>query len=348
MLRNLSEIGSEFWLEDITSDTMPDYGNGCYVLSGRTAIDIIIQDIQKERKVRNVYLPAYCCDSMMQPFVDRGIEIYLYDMWLDDKLVYDIDVNKHVDILYICNYFGYENNVSNEVIERFRASGTIVVYDKTHSFFMNNDQTTPLADYCFASIRKWMGVVGGAVVWKLNSNISPTLKDCPYLQCKVEAMQDKKSYLSGNANINKQAFLEKYAAFGHCLSSDYRDYRMDKLSYTIWKQSDKDWIKKQRKDNAFVLHSNNHVQFLNELSPNSFPIFVPVFFKSSEERNRVRKSLIDSEIYCPIHWPKNQLITAGMKVNDIFDKELSLICDQRYTTEHMLKINEILKTNLNR
>ena len=87
---------------------------------------------------------------------------------------------------------------------------------------------------------------------------------------------------------------------------------------------------------------------MNRLSANSCPIFVPVFFESSEERNRVRKLLIDSQIYCPVHWPKNNLITMDMKVNDLFDRELSLICDQRYSTEHMLKINEILKTNLNR
>ena len=50
MLKNLSEIGSEFWLEDITLDVVDNNDNGCYVLSGRTAIDVILQDIQKEHK----------------------------------------------------------------------------------------------------------------------------------------------------------------------------------------------------------------------------------------------------------------------------------------------------------
>jgi len=347
MLKNLSEIGSEFCLEDITSEVVVNNDNGYYVLSGRTAIDIILKDIQKERNVQNVYLPAYCCNSMLQPFMDRGIKVHLYDMWLGDKLEYDLDENKQVDILYICNYFGYENNVSNEVIERFRESGAIIIYDKTHSLFMENDQTMSLANYSFASIRKWMGVVAGAVVWKRNGGISSPLKDCPYLQCKIEAMQDKKNYLSGSTGIKKQVYLDKYAAFGHALSADYRDYRMDKLSYAIWEQADKEQIKKRRKDNAAVLHSNGKLQYLNELSANSCPIFVPVFFETSEVRDIVRKSLIDSQIYCPVHWPKNNFITKDMKVNDIFDRELSLICDQRYTTNHMDRINEILKSNLN-
>ena len=344
MLENLSEIGSEFWFEDITSEVVVNNDNGCYVLSGRTAIDVILQDIQKERKVQDVYLPAYCCDSMLQPFMDRGIKIHLYDMWLGDKLEYDVDENKHVDILYICNYFGYENNVSNEIIERFREFGAIIIYDKTHSMFMDNDLTVLFADYSFASIRKWMGVVAGAVIWKRNGFISSPLKDCLYLQCKIEAMQEKRMYLSGNAEINKQVFLDKYAAFGHSLSVDYRDYRMDKLSCAIWEQSDKERIKQKRKKNAIALHSNRNVQYLNDLSANSCPIFVPVFFESSEVRNRVRKSLIDSQVYCPIHWPKNKLITTDMKVNDIFDRELSLICDQRYNPNHMDRINEIIKS----
>ena len=348
MLRNLSEIGSEYWLEDITSEDLVNEDNGCYVLSGRTAIDVILQDIHKERKVQNVYLPAYCCDSMLLPFIDRGIKVHLYDVWFDNKLIYEITETKNIDILYICNYFGYENNVSNDIINWYRKSGAIVIYDKTHSLFMDYDQTDSVADYSFASIRKWMGVVAGAVVWKRNGTISPLLKDCSYLQCKIEAMQDKKSYLSGYASINKQVFLDKYASFGHYLSSDYRNYRMDKLSCAIWKQSDKEWIKKVRKDNAVILHSNENVQYLNELTSNSCPLFVPIFLKSSDLRNKVRKSLIDFQIYCPVHWPKNNLITMDMKVNDLFDRELSLICDQRYSTEHMLKINEILKTNLKR
>ena len=199
MLENLSEIGSEFWFEDITSEVVVNNDNGCYVLSGRTAIDVILQDIQKERKVQNVYLPAYCCDSMLQPFMDRGIKIHLYDMWLGDKLEYDIDENKHVDILYICNYFGYENNVSNEIIERFREFGAIIIYDKTHSMFMDNDLTVLFADYSFASIRKWMGVVAGAVIWKRNGFISSPLKDCLYLQCK--------SYIILYLLVDKNLFL---------------------------------------------------------------------------------------------------------------------------------------------
>ena len=80
----MREIGSEFWMERELAVLSHDK-DGIYVLSGRTAIDLIIQDILKTRKIRNVYMPAWCCDSMLVPFVARGIDIKFYDISLAES-----------------------------------------------------------------------------------------------------------------------------------------------------------------------------------------------------------------------------------------------------------------------
>ena len=136
--------------------------------------------------------------------------------------------------------------------------------------------------------------------------------------------------------------MSKYGEFGHHLSEYYQGYRMDSLSVCIWQQYDKVAIRETRRENAAVLHLESKLHFIDILSANSCPIFVPVFFETTEKRNAVRKSLIEEQIYCPIHWPKNKLVTPEMKVNDIFDKELSLICDQRYTECDMERILEVI------
>ena len=80
------EIGSEFWLE---REVQPmKERDGVYTLSGRTAIDVILQDILLKRSVKNVYMPAYCCDSMIAPFAARGIEVELYDVGFDGRFSY--------------------------------------------------------------------------------------------------------------------------------------------------------------------------------------------------------------------------------------------------------------------
>ena len=155
-------------------------------------------------------------------------------------------------------------------------------------------------------------------------------------------MQEKRRYIEGDSNIDKQSFLGKYGEFGHHLAGDYQGYKMDEQSVCIWLQSDKLSIREVRRENADVLHQTPSLQFIGRLTAKSCPVFVPVSFKTSEERNKVRERLIEEHIYCPIHWPKNKMITPDMEVNKIFDTELSLICDQRYSVVDMERIVKVI------
>ena len=343
----MREIGSEFWLErDPASDSHRD---GCYVLSGRTAIDLIIQDIAKTRTMRSVYMPAWCCDSMIAPFVSRRIEIELYDGFkIQDSRFKSLETwnlkpettDSCESILYMTNYFGYENTIDIEIVKRFKEKGVVILYDRTHSFLMDDDPYLELADYIFASIRKWMGVICGAVVEGVNAY---HLKPYPYLDCKEKAMRMKKAFIDGDTSIDKQAFLNLYGEFGHHLAEDYQNYEMDDLSYAIYKATDFEVMKAQRKANAQYLYEHlKGVRFMYDFTDKAVPLFVPLLFESKEQRDAVRRKLIEDEIYCPIHWPQPALIPAGYAVNKIYDTELSLICDQRYTTEDMARMAAVI------
>lgn len=347
----MREVGSEFWLEREPEATT--HREGCYVLSGRTAIDLIIQDIAKTREVRSVYMPAWGCDSMIAPFLVYGIDVRFYDVELNadnnssvksgNSVVNNktnTDCSDYTDIYYITNYFGYERTLPIETVKKFKAKGAIILYDRTHSFLMENDPYLELADYSFASIRKWMGVIGGAVV---NGVKDYQLKPCPYLDCKEQAMRIKKAFIEGDDSIDKQTFLNLYGEFGHLLAEDYQNYEMDDLSYALYKTEDFAAMRLKRRENANYLHEHlEGVRFIGELTDNAVPLFVPVFFDTSEQRSAVRKKLIEAQIYCPIHWPKPAQIPADFAVNKIYDTELSLICDQRYNTEDMQRIVDVL------
>lgn len=314
--------------------------DGVYAISGRTAIDVILQDLKRTQKVRSVAMPAWCCDSMIAPFVNRGIQVNLYDLRFDGVLDYLVDEKHRTDIFYVNNYFGYENTIDLKIVKQFKNKGAIILYDRTHSFLMNNDPYLELADYSFASIRKWMGVIGGAVLEGVNY---ATLTPCPYLGPKETAMRMKQAYLAGDDAIDKQEFLKLFGEFGHRLAGDYCGYAMDDLSYGIYKATDFEAMKAQRGANAQYLHEHLNLQFLAQLTPNACPLFVPVLFHTKEERDRVRKRLIEAEIYCPIHWPKPEQIVADFEANKIYDTELSLICDQRYDLSDMQRIIEIIQ-----
>lgn len=343
----MREIGSEFWLE--REPAAVSQRDGCYVLSGRTAIDLIIQDVAERRPVRKVYMPAWGCDSMLAPFLSHGVEIGFYDISpaeiaenaekASGRIISAISAlsagQKELSesILYVTNYFGYENTLPIEIVKRYKEKGAVIFYDRTHSFLMDNDPFLAVADYSFASIRKWMGVISGAVVDGVKDY---QLKPYPYLECKEQAMRMKKAFIEGDTSIDKQTFLSLYGEFGHHLAEDYQNYEMDDLSYALYKTEDIATMRRKRKENAKYLHENlKGVRFMGEFTDNAVPLFVPVFFDSSEQRNAVRKKLIEAQIYCPIHWPKPAMIPADFEVNKIYDTELSLICDQRYNLEDM-------------
>ena len=216
----MREIGSEFWLEREPATLFQDR-DGCYVLSGRTSIDLIIQDIVRTRPVCTVYMPSWCCDSMVEPFLKHGINVKLYDIGFASSLIANTDCLDYTDIFYLTNYFGYENTLPIEVVKKFKEKGSVILYDRTHSFLMEDDPYLALVDYSFVSIRKWMGVVAGAVV---NGVENCRLKPYPHLDCKEQAMRLKKVYVDGDNSIDKQAFFNLYAEFGHHLAKNYQNY----------------------------------------------------------------------------------------------------------------------------
>ena len=92
-----------------------------------------------------------------------------------------------------------------------------------------------------------------------------------------------------------------------------------------------------RQENARVLYEGlgNRVKFMFPVENMDCPLFVPILLPN---RNEVRAHLTKNEIYCPVHWPKPE----GCDSN-IYDLELSLICDQRYGIEDMERIVSVIK-----
>ena len=345
MQKKYCEIGSEFWLDDIREDS-----SSIHVLSGRTAIDFIIQDVKAMgSQAMRVYMPAWCCDSMLQPFKDRNVDIDFYDLsWKSGVINFEIDIAKEVDILYITNYFGYSNTMPIETIIDFKRRGAIIIYDRTHSLFKEDSIVECLADYTFGSIRKWISVVSGAYLEKKDGQFNVTaLTDCPYISYRKEAMELKASYMSGDNSIDKQDFLDKYSRFSHLLEEDYRNYRMDEHSLNLWQYADKKSIKKCRCANAVALEvclqELPNVQFMFKLGEGDCPLFVPILLDNKDERDSLRRYLTSNAIYCPIHWPKPSLISKDAMAYRIYDRELSLLCDQRYGFDDMLKIANTIK-----
>lgn len=149
------------------------------------------------------------------------------------------------------------------------------------------------------------------------------------IDVKKSAMENKRKYLSNQEAVLKEVFLNQYNESGKILDEDYKNYSIDTESLRVIMGIDIEKIKKTRIENTKIIYkkleSNRNIEFLiNNFNEQDGLLFVPIILEK-ETRNLLRKYLIENKVYLPVHWPLEE------KNNNIFEQELSLICDQRYT-----------------
>ena len=330
----IREIGSEFWTQ--YHKGKPDKSdNEAYLLSGRTALRFIIDDISEMRKIRKVLMPSYCCESMIRPFADFGITVQFYQVNRDH---FDYPYHNDADVIFLIDFFGYINPQNAEIARAEKQAGKIIIYDSTHKID-GNVCVQKYADYSFCSYRKWFYCnFAKAVKHNGTFNNDAILKSNDrYVDVRNKAACLKKEYISGLTS-NKETFLSDFAAAEQLLDSDYAGYSGEPAG------SDINEIILKRRENAAYLISR--LKMLPEIrlwreniETADVPLFVPVLIDPSV-RNDLRSALTKENIYCPIHWPKSEYHN---ECNELYDMELSLVCDQRYDIEDMERIFRVIQ-----
>lgn len=351
----MREIGSEFWLDrtpTINDEKIPDWlrvgEDQCLLLSGRTSIDYVLEDITSN--IRNVYMPSYCCESMLQPFLEKNIHVEYYDVVFnnDEGIKYIIDFNKECDVFFATSYFGFSNTTMDFAIDFFSRKNVIVIEDITHRL-LNEQMYNNNSHYCIASLRKWFSIPSGGIAIKNSGKFSTQqLKSSEKLvKTKIIAMKQKEKYIRDGMNKNelirindKAQFLKLFSEFNDNLKYNYQKMEIDKLSKGILLTYDIKEIRQKRCENAYVLYEATKEQklikpmFGRNDQVRDCPLYFPIRVNPGI-RMRLRKYLIDNEIYCPIHWPIPNQRFLNSKTRKIYDEELSLICDQRYDINDM-------------
>ena len=343
------EIGSEFWKiekKELRSNNNDFFKFGIdtkFTFSGRTAIDYILQEIENTKKIKNVYFPSYACDSMLEPFLRHNIDVTFYNVYYENGLKYDIDLNQNCDIFFAMNYFGYSETNMEKYSKEFKKRGCIVLEDITHSIFSkaNFGQSS---DYLVGSLRKWLPVISGAIAINRNSKFLRGLKEPNknLIHIKKNAMEMKKIYIDNGQRKEKlkEKFLSEYDNFNKELANNFENYRIDDESLEIIMKFDFEELKRIRNENVKCIYDelkNNKINFLIEnYNQDDCLLFVPIILPEGK-RDEIRSELISKKIYLPIHWNFKQ------NLSNIPKQELSLICDQRYNKKQIKSYLQILK-----
>lgn len=325
----MREIGSEFWEAPISGENKMFPELTQWFLSGRSALQAIVGEL---KGCHTVAMPSWCCDSMIKPFVDAGISVCFYPVYYEQgvkqKPVFDCD------ILFVMDYFGYKNKLNATI----KYNG-VIIRDVTHSVFSTAYSD---ADYYFGSLRKWCGVWTGGYVWTKDQHKIREVEseDQEYIRLREKAMKLKEKYMNGQEK--NKSYLQLYSEAESILektgiaSAAQRDV-------LIAHKLDVDYIKSKRRVNAGILQDAFREWLIfPDLDDSDCPMFVPIIVPHNK-RDELRKYLIQHSIYCPVHWPISTLHRLTTEEKWLYDNELSLVCDQRYSIEDMNRLVETIK-----
>ena len=331
-----TEIGSEFWDAFISESENTIFANDVkWFLSGRVAIRYILEDINQKGGIKTIGLPAWCCDSMIIPFIDMGIKVSFYPVYVENGILkQDIKKCFACDALLVMDYFGYVSSLDYSDF-----SGTII-RDVTHSVFSTIHTD---ADYYFGSARKWSGLWTGGFAWCKDKWITQRKIekiDLEYVSLRERAMNEKAEYMVGGSN--SKDYLSKFARAEEILDGKAVIQEASDRDIYCARHLDVEEIRSKRRENASaLLEYLSDMAIFSTLGDNDCPLFVPILVPNGK-RNELRKLLIQNEIFCPVHWPVTEYHKLDDKTKKIYDEELSIVCDQRYNTNDMKRICQLI------
>jgi len=306
--------------------------------SGRAALYCILRNIQKIfRGDGSILIPDYLCDSITNTIADAGWKYSFYH--IDEELNVDdtekLQLSEHNAVLLI-NYFGLiDLKDTIRKIKKFDSS-LVVIEDDVQAFYSYKESA---ADYSFTSLRKWFSCPEGAFI-KTSNAVKPVISDrSMFGQYKI-AGNLLKSY---SDIIDDSIYLELLKKGEELLDDEYLT-ECSHVSQVIFSNIDLKEVEEIRKNNAKILHEGLEKMGVKHLyKKNATPLFIPIFV---DDRSSLRSLFFKNNIFTPVHWPHISVELNG--TNEIYNRELSLICDQRYNENDMERQLEIISQFMNR
>ncbi|NPD46745.1 hypothetical protein [Lentimicrobium sp. S6] len=354
------EIGSNFYRQQFSKSSSLDesffiekYGKGKSLIfpsMGRHALMIIIEALALIEK--RILLPAYTCDTVVESFLAHDFIIDYYNCHTD--LTLDVDdftlkVNAfNPKIVLVHGYFGENTFLDAKTkIEGLREKGIIIIQDDTQTLFSENEILE--ADFYMASIRKWFAIPDGAFLWSKEIEIEePAEENKVYIDLLEVAFKLKHDFTLCLDESIKKKYKGLYLEAQNLVDSDPSIFKMAEVSKGTFNQEDLKQYSEIRRENYNTLYHALSGKFKqvkpvfehfaeSNISPFCFPIYL-------EDKKEFQKRMSDNDVFATHFWPKADYIHGiNEKTEFIYNNLLGIPCDQRYTTQDMERVIEVIK-----
>lgn len=348
----VTEYGSNFELSNTVGDgkRLEDTEKVIYLRSAREALFAICQI----EKMKVVLMPSLCCASMVQPFIQAGVEVRYYKILPGLKIDF-ADLKSKIakdSAILVMHYYGIRSYDEQELINlKGQFDNTTVIQDCTQHVF-TKELFDSNADYWVGSIRKWVAIADGAFLASKKHKLTGINResiDDGFVSKTYEAMKLKQEYLI-NGEKDKKEVYRRY--FGECmaqLKKPIKIYSMSQISRGIFSRKvNCDNICHMRTDNFSTLYSqlqNTSPDILKYSKEHKSPLCFNVVVK---DRDIIQGKMATLGIYCQVLWPLPEKARKTCEFSRWYSEHmLAVPCDQRYTKSDMLYISDRLMESIN-
>lgn len=328
-------LGGVFGLEDQSATATKPPFSGLrlsYLLSVRCAIYALCLDLRP----RAAWLPAFFCPSMLEPFCRLNIPVYYYEAgpgfgppaaWLKQV--------RRSDVVFAIHYFGFPNAdlPAAALVDR----GAVVIEDASQAIFA--PQVYPESLCTLFSARKFFGLPDGGIVASPRGDAIA----CNRLDPPPGAWWSKALAVSEmRAGFDRQESVENlwFPLFQSVEASfPVGPFRSSDLARSLIENgTNYELIKNARRQNYSVLAERlGEFALFPTLPDGVVPLGFPVRVDAAI-RESVLRSMYEEQIYPPVHWRLGGTVPEEYRAShEISRSILTLICDQRYTADDMMR-----------
>lgn len=355
-----TEIGSEFHISShnkLTEKNLMLKDNNLLLNYGRTAIKFLLESLRDIESVTGILLPNYLCESIIKPLRDIEIPFEFYKVDKNFQIILnDLESKVKPDwAVFILDYFNIRQEKEVRNYLQIIRNSNIIIEDITHSLF---DRKEPVGHVQIASLRKWLGIPSGALIrdfynGELYNHVLPIACEinARVVQKRFYAANLKTLYIENQLNENiKSEFLNMFAEAETILDKSIIEVQsIDSISKEIIDHYDFKAMTDIRKRNYKTLYDGlkgvKKVEVMNGVPDNNnVPLGFPI---KVQDRDSLRSTLIEGQIYPPVHWPlpDELLLESTDDILKISRSIMTLPCDQRYSETDMNRIITIIKNH---
>lgn len=337
------EIGSDFpslspsVLEDDSRPPWERDGQATlYTETGRQAL-AIARRVLERRGVDRILVPAYLCESMVEPFRLRGWRIGLLETSRELGLRRGggdwnrLRNSPRRTAVLLASYFGYSPDDEHVALAKeARACGAYVIEDETHRPFTPGGVE---ADLTFSSLRKLLPLADGAYV-QGDSDVLAEIEALDEAEGeRWNAMDLKRD--AADPTQHRAAMIEA----NRRLEGPDRLFRASERTMETLGRLPYGLFARRRHENAHTLRASLARVGISSLRGSEAPV-ASHLVAVMEDPQGVQKRLASEQVYCPIHWPRVPDLGADAPWRSDL---LSFPIDHRYGCVDMERIVTVLE-----